>query len=560
MRNISYKLFLIFLAGIIFAQNQSPYLDIANELLVRKKLAKKLPDVFDNAKYSEVVDKIDAIAKISPKDHDTRMAVINPEFHWCFSQTYLLANKSAKAIDHYRKYKIQSLNNTTPTHALFQKNINELEIALENNQAILAQEIFVTITDFKNTVDSPTNIQIQQLQDNLNTFNELNNNAQIISEDGTMGPQTKSAIYDFEENNPYFVSQSEIQSSLVKSVEISSAPTPIQSVSSSSQLDAEQIAGDNSIHLSTKIIVSEDKIKSIPGTSIAEVLENVLGINIKRQGASDVLANISTFGGTGEQTLILVDGLKISNQQTLHHDLDLPINIDDIKQIEVYRNAAARAYGTGAISGVVNIITKSGKERKTYLAAEFGDYSLVNSNLMVTVPIGKSFHNLSFNSLSSEGYKTNTDFLKNTFYYKYSLQDGKTSTNFSFGYLSRGNGITNQLENVYENQYEKNSTKFFNSKILWNFGKVKLESNTHWFDHQDELAKDKDTGHISADRGSDEGENRKKRKGLEKDLKKKGIGYKKTTGKYKYDDGSDASEVSYSTTKPEGMSKRKKLI
>ncbi len=41
-------------------------------------------------------------------------------------------------------------------------------------------------------------------------------------------------------------------------------------------------------------------------------------------------------------------------------------------------------------------------------------------------------------------------------------------------------------------------------------------------------AKDKDTGHISADRGSDEGENRKKRKGLEKDLKKKGIGYKKT--------------------------------
>ena len=306
MRNISYKLFLIFLAGIIFAQNQSPYLDIANELLVRKKLAKKLPDVFDNAKYSEVVDKIDAIAKISPKDHDTRMAVNNPEFHWCFSQTYLLANKSVKAIDHYRKYKIQSLNKATPTHALFQKNINELEIALENNQAKLAQEIFVTIKEFKNKLESPANIQIQLLQDNLNTFNELNNNAQIISEDGSMGSQTKSTIYDFEENNPYFVSQSEIQSSSVKSVEISSTPTTIQPISSSSQLDAGQRAGDNSIHLSTKIIVSEDKIKSIPGTSIAEVLEYVLGINIKRQGASDVLANISTFGGTGEQTLILV--------------------------------------------------------------------------------------------------------------------------------------------------------------------------------------------------------------------------------------------------------------
>ena len=102
------KFILFSFIGLLIGQNQSPYLDIANELLVRKKLAKKLPDVFDNAKYSEVVDKIDAIATINPKDHDTRMAVINPEFHWCFSQTYLLANMSAKAIDHYRKYKIQS--------------------------------------------------------------------------------------------------------------------------------------------------------------------------------------------------------------------------------------------------------------------------------------------------------------------------------------------------------------------------------------------------------------------------------------------------------------------
>ena len=44
------------------------------------------------------------------------------------------------------------------------------------------------------------------------------------------------------------------------------------------------------------------------------------------------------------------------------------------------------------------------------------------------------------------------------------------------------------------NQYEKNSTKFFNSKILWDFGNVKLESNTHWHDQHNELAKNKDNG------------------------------------------------------------------
>jgi len=66
-----------------------------------------------------------------------------------------------------------------------------------------------------------------------------------------------------------------------------------------------------------------------------------------------------------------------------------------------------------------------------------------------------------------------------------------------------------------------------------------------------------DTGHISPDRGNDEVENKKKRKNLESDLKRNGIGFRKSTGKYKYDDGSDAREVSYSTTRPKTMSKRR---
>ena len=74
-------------------------------------------------------------------------------------------------------------------------------------------------------------------------------------------------------------------------------------------------------------------------------------------------------------------------------------------------------------------------------------------------------------------------------------------------------------------------------------------------------AKTKTTGHIAADRGSDEGANRKKRKSLEKDLKKKGIGYKKGVGEYKYksDDGKEGTgrEVSYQTSKPDKMSKRR---
>ena len=48
MRNLALKIILIFSASLILAQDQNLYLDIANELLVRKKLSAKLPDVFDN--------------------------------------------------------------------------------------------------------------------------------------------------------------------------------------------------------------------------------------------------------------------------------------------------------------------------------------------------------------------------------------------------------------------------------------------------------------------------------------------------------------------------------
>ena len=65
------------------------------------------------------------------------------------------------------------------------------------------------------------------------------------------------------------------------------------------------------------------------------------------------------------------------------------------------------------------------------------------------------------------------------------------------------------------------------------------------------------TGHISADRGSDEKKNREGRKTLEKDLKKHGIGHKKGVGEYKYGSGETGREVSYQTSKPDKMSKRR---
>ena len=102
-----------------------------------------------------------------------------------------------------------------------------------------------------------------------------------------------------------------------------------------------------------------------------------------------------------------------------------------------------------------------------------------------------------------------------------------------------------------------------------NVAKEEREGNKTWKKFLEEgnrtsrqltKSKTQTTGNIAADRGDDEKKNRDSRKGLEKDLKKKGIGYSKGVGEYKYKkDGKEGTkkEVSYQTTPAKGMSKRR---
>ena len=211
-------LLFFFLVSFIIGQTQSPYLDVANELLVRKKLSSKLPDVFDDTKFNEIANKLDNIVQIQPETHIDRLNIINPEFHWCYAQTYFLSGQATKSLDHYRQYKIQTLKNTESIHPLFQKPVAELESALENQQANLAYDIYTTISTFKDMEIEPKNIQILDLQNKLNAYNELSASPIYIKTDGIIGTETKSAIYDFEENNPYFISQGKIENAALQNI------------------------------------------------------------------------------------------------------------------------------------------------------------------------------------------------------------------------------------------------------------------------------------------------------------------------------------------------------
>jgi iron complex outermembrane receptor protein len=114
----------------------------------------------------------------------------------------------------------------------------------------------------------------------------------------------------------------------------------------------------------TMTVVSTDVITSSPATNYAELLRSVPGVNIAQTSARDF--NITLRGATSTLStsqLALVDGrsLYLDFFGFVAWDL-LPINPNEIRQIEVIRGPASAVWGANALNGVVNFISKTPRE------------------------------------------------------------------------------------------------------------------------------------------------------------------------------------------------------
>ena len=239
-----------------------------------------------------------------------------------------------------------------------------------------------------------------------------------------------------------------------------------------------------------KIVIDADHISKLPVSSVADILEYVMGVNVYKRGALDGNASLSMMGGSSAQTLILLDGFNIFPGYTHYHDLDFPFSIYDIERIEVTHGVASRFYGPHATSGVINIITKDARD--TGVDYNFSADTNVNRNIhgVITKKSEYSNHVLSINNISNTGLieSVSDTIASQSLYYKYIIEDGNNKTLFSYGYLDKGNNFNGAVGDVYTNS--KNLSKFANVKVQWDFGKNKVESNLHWNNTEFQIKED----------------------------------------------------------------------
>jgi len=105
-------------------------------------------------------------------------------------------------------------------------------------------------------------------------------------------------------------------------------------------------------------ILDKGEIRALPVRTVSGLLEWATGVEV--QSRSPAQSDLSIRGAGFEQVVVLVNGVRMSDPQTGHFDLNLTVPLDQVERIEILRGPASALYGADAVGGVVNVVTREG--------------------------------------------------------------------------------------------------------------------------------------------------------------------------------------------------------
>ena len=234
-----------------------------------------------------------------------------------------------------------------------------------------------------------------------------------------------------------------------------------------------------------QIITSED-IRRNPIQSIPEILSYSPGVDIRQRGPMGVQSDIGIRGGTFEQTLILLNGIKLTDPQTGHHVMNIPIPLDNIQQIEILKGPGARIYGQNAFAGAVNFITKAPEIRKVGFRAYGGSFGSYGGNLSLSLPLGNYKQYISLSRDASDGYRHNTDYGVNNIFYQSELPAKNGKYELIFGLTDRKFGANGFYASPdYTEQYEEVRTSITSLSYNSELNNFRIKPRIYWRWNQD---------------------------------------------------------------------------
>ena len=222
-----------------------------------------------------------------------------------------------------------------------------------------------------------------------------------------------------------------------------------------SRIDPRLPASTRSIQL-----LSSDEISSLPVRTISELLEWATGVDVLSR--SPAQSDLSIRGASFEQVVVLVNGIRMSHPQTGHFDLDLVVPLEAVERVEVLRGAASALYGADAMGGVVNVVTRRGKEPVTG-SIQGGSWNTVR----VSAHGGVDETGLSLNAggegSRSDGHREGTDYETTLLHLSASHPAGKGRVSGELGASRRDFGA----QDFYASYPSFEKTRHYTASLGW---------------------------------------------------------------------------------------------
>ena len=240
---------------------------------------------------------------------------------------------------------------------------------------------------------------------------------------------------------------------------------------------------DNSISILT---ISNEEIQKSTATSISELLHQVAGLDIRRRGAEGMQADLYIRGGSFDQTLLLIDGIKVEDPQTGHHTMNMTIPLGVIEKIEIIKGSASRIYGQNAFTGAVNIVTKNNIKNDASVEIGGGSFDQKRGSLTIQKKLKNSDILFNYNRKESEGYRYNTDYKNDEFFIKssFKIKDQKISAIGVFNERKFGaNGF--YASPLAIDQYEETQASLVGFSTTYKKNDFTIKPKLYWKRNQD---------------------------------------------------------------------------
>mgnify|MGYP001581359448 CR=1 FL=1 len=190
---------------------------------------------------------------------------------------------------------------------------------------------------------------------------------------------------------------------------------------------------------SSVTIIKEEDIDKKKAKTVAEVLKDVPGIDVVQTGGPGGLTSVFIRGGNSSHTLVLIDGVQVNSPTAGLFDF-ANLTTDNIERIEIVRGAQSTLYGSDAIGGVINIITKRGKGAPAVnLSVETGSFRSLRESIGVSGATQSSDYSVSVGRFDTDGFSEANEKNGNT------EKDGYKNTTIS-SRLGWNSGSSGRLE------------------------------------------------------------------------------------------------------------------